>query len=71
MCIKKAGVFYPLQTFSLERYVDWSATPLFVEAATDTDQELLSDLANSLSNRVYQYTLKTTFNFAFGSCICL
>ena len=55
---KKAGVFYPLQTFSLERDVDWSATPLFVEAVTDTDQELLSDLANSLSRRVYQYTSK-------------
>jgi len=55
---EKAGVFYPLQTFSLERDVDWSATPLFVEAVTNVDQELLLDLANSLSNRVYQYTSK-------------
>ncbi len=55
---EKAGVFYPLQTFSLERDVDWSATPLFVEAVADVDQKLLSDLANSLSNRVYQYTSK-------------
>lgn len=54
----KAGVFYPLQTFSLERDVDWSATPLFVEALADVDQKLLSDLANSLSKRVYQYTSK-------------
>lgn len=55
---EKAGVFYPLQTFSLERDVDWSATPLFVEALAEVDQKLLSDLANSLSNRVYQYTSK-------------
>lgn len=55
---EKAGVFYPLQTFSLEREVDWSATPLFVEAVADVDQKLLCDLANSLSNRVYQYTSK-------------
>jgi len=54
----KAGVFYPLQTFSLERDVDWSATPLFVEAVADVDQKLLSDLANSLTKRVYQYTSK-------------
>ncbi|MNM35271.1 L-aspartate dehydrogenase [compost metagenome] len=54
----KAGVFYPLQTFSFERDVDWSATPLFVEALADVDQKLLSDLANSLSKRVYQYTSK-------------
>ncbi|MGE8600167.1 MAG: Rossmann-like and DUF2520 domain-containing protein [Acinetobacter calcoaceticus] len=55
---EKAGVFYPLQTFSFERDVDWSATPLFVEALADVDQGLLSDLANSLSKRVYQYTSK-------------
>lgn len=55
---EKAGVFYPLQTFSLERDVDWTATPLFVEAVADVDQKLLSDLANSLSKRVYQYTSK-------------
>lgn len=55
---EKAGVFYPLQTFSFERDVDWSATPLFVEALAEVDQKLLSDLANSLSKLVYQYTSK-------------
>ncbi|EOQ68956.1 Rossmann-like and DUF2520 domain-containing protein [Acinetobacter pittii] len=55
---EKAGVFYPLQTFSFEREVNWSATPLFVEAVTDADQAILVDLANSLSGRVYQYTSK-------------
>jgi len=55
---EKAGVFYPLQTFSLERDVDWQATPLFVEATNKADLAMLSDLANSLSNRVYQYTSK-------------
>ncbi len=55
---KKAGVFYPLQTFSFERDVDWQATPLFVEATNRDDLVILSDLANSLSNRVYQYTSK-------------
>jgi len=54
----KAGVFYPLQTFSFEREVDWSVTPLFVEAVADVDHGLLLDLANSLSNRVYQYSSK-------------
>ncbi|MFI8146578.1 Rossmann-like and DUF2520 domain-containing protein [Acinetobacter sp. ABJ_C5_2] len=55
---EKAGVFYPLQTFSLERDVDWKATPLFVEATNKDDLAILSDLANSLSNQVYQYTSK-------------
>jgi len=52
----RAGVFYPLQTFSLERDIDWRATPIFIEAANEKDQILLLDLANSLSKSVYHYT---------------
>lgn len=51
----KCGVFYPLQTFSLEREIDWENTPLFIEAANKQDLENLVYLANSLSNRVYSY----------------
>ena len=52
----RSGVFYPLQTFSLEREIDWSETPLFIEAAFAEDQQLLVTLANSLSKKVYAYT---------------
>lgn len=52
----KSGVFYPLQTFSVEREIAWGNTPLFVEAAFTDDQDILTQLANSLSNRVYQYS---------------
>ncbi|AXQ22098.1 DUF2520 domain-containing protein [Acinetobacter wuhouensis] len=52
----KSGVFYPLQTFSAEREIAWGNTPLFVEAAFADDQDILTQLANSLSNRVYQYS---------------
>ena len=52
----RSGVFYPLQTFSLEREIDWSETPLFIEAAFAEDQQLLMTLANSLSKKVYAYT---------------
>lgn len=51
----RSGVFYPLQTFSLEREVDWLSTPLFVEASNYPDLEKLTELANSLSKRVYRY----------------
>lgn len=51
----RAGVFYPLQTFSLDREVDWNSTPLFVEAVNKDDLNTLTDLASSLSQRVYQY----------------
>jgi predicted short-subunit dehydrogenase-like oxidoreductase (DUF2520 family) len=51
----RAGVFYPLQTFSLERPVDWSLSPLFIEAKQPNDLSVLTDLANQLSQRVYPY----------------
>ena len=54
----RAGVFYPLQTFSFEREVNWLETPLFVEATEQQDLEALTQLANSLSNQVYQYSSK-------------
>ncbi|MDR0236043.1 DUF2520 domain-containing protein [Acinetobacter sp.] len=52
----KSGVFYPLQTFSFERKVDWNNTPLFIEAALAEDLTILNALADSLSNRIYHYT---------------
>ena len=54
----RSGVFYPLQTFSLERDVDWQSTPLFVEAVDSHDLELLQQLAEGLSRRVYLYDSK-------------
>ncbi|WP_343580621.1 DUF2520 domain-containing protein [Acinetobacter sp.] len=52
----RAGVFYPLQTFSFDREVNWLETPVFVEAVEPQDLTFLSELANSLSHRVYQYS---------------
>lgn len=52
----RAGVFYPLQTFSLEREINWENTPLFIEAHDQEDQNILQNLANSLSSRVYLYS---------------
>jgi len=51
-----AGVFYPLQTFSFEREVNWSETPLFIEAATYQGLKDLEVIANSLSNKIYHYS---------------
>ncbi|MBJ9956369.1 Rossmann-like and DUF2520 domain-containing protein [Acinetobacter courvalinii] len=52
----RAGVFYPLQTFSFDREVNWLETPVFVEAIEPQDLTSLTELANSLSHRVYQYS---------------
>jgi predicted short-subunit dehydrogenase-like oxidoreductase (DUF2520 family) len=51
----RAGVFYPLQTFSFESQIDWINTPLFIEATQADDLENLTLIAKQLSQKVYQY----------------
>ena len=48
----RGGVFYPLQTFSAGRTIDWAAVPLCVEAAEPAGEAALLALARSLSRDV-------------------
>ena len=47
----RRGVFYPMQTFSKQRIVDFSEIPIFLESGTDI--ELLEELAHSVSQKVF------------------
>lgn len=47
------GVFYPLQTFSKTKEVDFMTVPLCIEAADQTIAQKLKELAQSISNNVY------------------
>lgn len=47
------GVFYPMQTFSKAREVDFSIIPTFIEWSDETARTLLSALAQSVTRRVY------------------
>ena len=47
---KNGGVFYPMQTFSMEREVDFRAIPLFIEGA----DARIRQLAESISEHVYE-----------------
>ncbi|MBT8187855.1 MAG: DUF2520 domain-containing protein [Croceitalea sp.] len=47
------GVFYPLQTFTADKEVDFSAVPISIEAHKKEDKMLLQDLASSISSEVY------------------
>ena len=53
---ERYGVLYPLQTFSKQRDIDFSEVPLFIEANSFDDNELLYDLAGGLSNEVKNLT---------------
>lgn len=51
---KRYGVFYPLQSFSLERQPVWSKIPFCVDANTREDVLALRQIAKIIGNRVYR-----------------
>ncbi|WP_445452085.1 Rossmann-like and DUF2520 domain-containing protein [Flavobacterium sp. 25HG05S-40] len=48
----RKGVFYPLQTFSKTKEVDFKLIPICIEAENESDLEQLITLAKSISNSV-------------------
>jgi predicted short-subunit dehydrogenase-like oxidoreductase (DUF2520 family) len=51
---ERRGVFYPLQTFSSDRAVDFGKVPICIEARYPKDLELLHKLASSISSMIYE-----------------
>lgn len=49
-----AGVFYPLQTFSKTRELDFWQVPLCIEGADEKIAKKLTELARTVSNNVYR-----------------
>lgn len=47
------GVFYPLQTFSKEKEINFKQVPVFVEANTAETTAFLKELASALTDKVY------------------
>ncbi len=48
----RKGVFYPLQTFSKAKEVDFKTIPICIEAENEADFKLLNTVAQSISNSV-------------------
>ncbi len=53
-CCTRYGVLYPMQTFSLEREVDFREIPLFIEASDAATLQQIRVLADSVSQHVYE-----------------
>lgn len=51
---EQAGVFYPLQTFSKTKELNFKEVPLCIEGATEDIINELEGLARSISNNVYR-----------------
>jgi predicted short-subunit dehydrogenase-like oxidoreductase (DUF2520 family) len=49
----KYGVFYPLQTFSKNRSVNFKEIPIFLESSSADVQNILLKLGKSISDKVY------------------
>lgn len=52
--LKRRGVFYPMQTFSRQRIVDFQEIPIFVEATSEDDWQFLTDFSLTINNKVYR-----------------
>lgn len=50
----RKGIFYPLQTFTKNKAVDFSQIPICLESENETDFELLKNVAESISNAVFK-----------------
>lgn len=51
---KRAGVFYPLQTFSKNKELDYSQIPFCLEANNKDDLALLKKMAGAISAKAYE-----------------
>jgi len=52
--IPNSGVFYPLQTLSKHKEVDFLSVPLCIEGASEQITRELESLAQTISNKVYR-----------------
>ncbi len=50
---KNIGVFYPLQTFTKNKEVDFTTIPICIEAKNQATLDALGEIATSLSKEVY------------------
>jgi predicted short-subunit dehydrogenase-like oxidoreductase (DUF2520 family) len=50
----RKGIFYPLQTFTKNKTVDFSQIPICLESENETDFELLKNVGESISNSVFK-----------------
>ncbi len=50
----RTGVFYPLQTFSKDRPVDFKTIPICIEGSSEQDLKILRELASCISEKVIE-----------------
>lgn len=52
--VEHYGVLYPLQTFSINKPIDFNQIPLFIEAGSERAKTAVLKMANLLSSQIYE-----------------
>ena len=52
----RKGVFYPLQTLSKKKEVNFKEVPLCLEAENESDLKVLKEVANAISDKIFEVT---------------
>lgn len=52
----RVGVFYPLQTFTKNKKVEFKEIPFFIESEDPETEKVLVNMANAISKKVYKIT---------------
>jgi predicted short-subunit dehydrogenase-like oxidoreductase (DUF2520 family) len=63
------GVFYPLQTFSKDRKLDWKNIPICIEASNKAVEDSLLALAQKMSDQVH--LLNSEKRAKLHGCFCM
>lgn len=50
----KTGVFYPLQTFSKNKRVEFGEIPIFIESSEKATEEILMEMGKTISKKVFR-----------------
>ena len=81
----RTGVFYPLQTFSKSKEIDFKTIPICIEAQNENDYKTLEYVAHAISNSVHRINTKqrlslhvaavyvcnfTNYMYTIGNDIC-
>jgi predicted short-subunit dehydrogenase-like oxidoreductase (DUF2520 family) len=61
------GVFYPLQTFTINKIPDWQKIPIFVEGNTEIVAQKLTELAHLFSDNVKKMNSKERLKLHCGA----
>ncbi|MDR2684614.1 MAG: NAD(P)-binding domain-containing protein, partial [Prevotellaceae bacterium] len=48
------GVFYPYQTFTKNKLVDFKQTPIFIEANSEKNLEIIYNFSKNISNKIFK-----------------